>query len=239
MTHAALKKQIAAEIDQLMARLSEAEAEERKALLSRLHDYERAGKFSHPMLIAMAEDANPTIAMYGISALGREGSEEALRTLLQMGEARHAAPRISGNLLLLETVVDALGTIQRKEAAPFLLRLLGLKSTLHPRRLLRRRKGRREEQEISAERARRHLILPVLKALYPIANTRLSRKVLPLLHDPEPLVRWHILQFLVKGGYHQELPQIEKLQDQDQSPLVREAAQLAAEKLQALRVTLH
>src|SRR3990167_6292879 len=118
---AKLPKSLIDELDGLMKQILQGGPELRNEALARLNDYERAGRIPMSLLIQMADEPNPAVAMYAASALGRTGQPAAVKKLLSMLAASRA-----GNALILETVVDALGESKSPEATPALLDLLKL-----------------------------------------------------------------------------------------------------------------
>ncbi len=224
-----LPKELIKELDDLSVQLTKGTPEERDIAMSRLGEYEKSGTISIQVLMDMAEHKDPSLRMYAIMALGRNGSAAAVRKLLQMAQALDTA-----NVLLLETVVDALGETGERDAIPQLLGLLGIQTKGWTSRLLGRLGKKKDEPTAEQLRRRDHLTLPVIRALEKIPDPQVAELVGDFLEHQDPFVRWHTIQILVKanfGGHHDTL---KRMATADQNDLVREMAEIALQKIQGL-----
>jgi HEAT repeat protein len=220
-----LPKTLIQELDGLMKQLSQGNAEQRGVAMSRLLAYERSGKIALPLLLEMADETNPSIAMYAITALGRSGHPQAVRKLLAL-----AAAHREGNSLLLETIVDALGETRSKEATPALLELLGLAGSWTSR-LLGRFSRRNEEQQARLESLHTRMALPVTRALEKIGDPRAAEALAPFLDHEDPLVRYHTIRAAINAGFARNLERIRQMAESDRDATVKELAQIALTKL--------
>jgi HEAT repeat protein len=220
------------ELDGLVEQLAKPEANLRETALVRLTEFERSGRMPLEALLDFCESENPTLSMYAISALGRNGEPAAVKKLIDLAE-RHRG----GNLLFLEQIVDALGEAHSPSASSVLLGLLGIR-TGWSKRLFGRR-GRKEEEEGESEPNRAQITLPVLRALEKIADPKASALLGEFLTHPEPLVRWHAIQNLVRCNVPDFAERLKELAANDASELVREAAAIAVERLVPLPPNLN
>jgi len=222
-----LPKALIEELDGLMKQLRHGNAEERGAAMSRLTAYEQSEKISLPLLIEMADETNPSLSMYAITALGRNGRPDAVRKL-----AAKAAALREANPMLLETVVDALGDTRSKEAVPALLDLLGIGNNWTSR-LFGRLTRKNEEQQAKQERLRQQMMLPVARALEKIGDPRAVEATAFMLDHPEALVRCHAIRAAINAGFTRSLDRIKQIAETDGNATVRELAQIALSKLGA------
>jgi HEAT repeat protein len=224
-----LPKELIKELDELSVQLTKGTPEERDVAMSRLGEYEKSGTISIDVLMDMAGHVDPSLRMYAIMALGRNGSARAVRKLQEMAQELD-----TGNVLLLETVVDALGQTGDKEVIPLLLSLLGIQTKGWTSRLLGRLGKRKDEPSREQLRRRDHLTLPVIRALEKIPDAQAAELLGEYLEHDDPFVRWHTIQILVKtnfGGYNDSL---KRMAESDQNNLVREMAEIALQKIQGL-----
>jgi HEAT repeat protein len=228
-----LPRHVIDELDGLVEELSRNDPQRRESALVKLTDNERSGRVPLPVLLEMAGDERPTLSMYAISALGRNGGPAAVNKLLELLEAKR-----EGNALLVETIVDALGECGSATAAPALLGLLGMRTGWTNK--LFNRKARREEPVAEAElRLREYLTLPVIRALARIADPKTAALLGDYLAHPDPLVRWHAIQNLRQSKLTDFNDRLKRIAEQDQSALVRELASIALEQLNPLPPNLN
>lgn len=220
------------ELDGLVEQLGKPDAALRDEALKRLNDYERTGRIPLEVLLEFCESENPSLSMYAISALGRNGEVGAVKKLIELAE-RHRA----GNLMFLEHIVDALGDTRNAGAAPVLLSLLGLRMGRVGK--LFGRRGRKAEPDEPSEGIPEQLALPVLRALERVAEPKAARLLGDYLEHPDPLVRWHVIQNLVRCNVPDFMEQLKRMASEDSSDLVREAAELATERLKPLPPNLN
>jgi HEAT repeat protein len=187
--------------------------------------YEQSGRISLPLLLEMADEKDPTAAMYAITALGRNGHPQAVAKLLSLLAARRQA-----NPLLLETIVDALGETRSPQATPALLELLGV-GTSWTSRLREKLSRKSEEQRAREEWLREQLTLPVARALEKIADPRAAEASLLFLDHAEPLVRCHAIRTIMNAGFTRGLDRIRHMAEADGNPLVRKLAGIALDRL--------
>ena len=219
------------ELDGLVEQLTKPDAPLREEATKRLLEYERNGRLPLEALLEFSESENPPLSMYAISALGRNGQPAALKKLIDLAQ-RHRA----GNPLFLAQIVDALGDTHHAGASPVLLGLLGLRTG---RGKLFGRKSRKEEEEAALERSRAFLTLPVLRALEKVGDAKAAALLGDYLEHPEPLVRWHAIQNLVRCNVLQFNERLKQMADGDGNALVREAAAIAIERLEPLPPNLN
>jgi HEAT repeat protein len=220
-----LPKGLIEELDGLMKQLLHGNAEERGVAMSRLTAYEQSGRIPLTLLLEMADEADPSVSMYAITALGRSGHPQAVKKLAALAGAQR-----EGNLLLLEMTVDALGETRSKEAVPALLELLGIGSGWTSR-LLGRFARKNEEQQARVEKLRAQMALPVTRALEKIGDPRSAEAIGPFLDHEDPLVRCHTIGTIIHAGFTRSLDRIRQMAEEDPNPTVKELAQLALDKL--------
>ena len=220
-----LPKALIEELDGLMKEMLHGNAEERGVAMSRLTAYEQSGRISLPLLLEMADEPNPSLSMYAITALGRNGHPQAVKKLGAL-----AAAYREGHTLILEMVVDALGETRSKDAVPALLELLGL-GTGWTSRLLGRFSRKNEEQQARAEKLRAQMVLPVTRALEKIGDPRSAEAIGPFLDHEDALVRCHTIGTIMHAGFTRSLDRIRQMAQEDPNPTVKELAQLALNKL--------
>lgn len=222
---ARLPEALIKELDSLMERMQHSEVEERQTIVARLMDYERSGTLPLEALIEMADEENPTAAMYAVGALGRSQQSAAVNKLLGLaGQYRERHP------MFTETVVDALGEAGDKAATKVLLDFLGVKRGWGSRLLGRFRKKRVTEQE---KAFRTYIVLPAIRALAKLADPRAAEALGQFLNHEDSLVRWHAIQGIVKCGRTEFIPRLERMGSDDPADLIREAARIAVQSMQS------
>jgi HEAT repeat protein len=228
-----LPKSLIDELDGLMKQILHGGPEHRGEAMARLTEYEQAGRIPLSLLIQLADESNPAVAMYAASALGRSGQPAAVKKLLGM----LAASR-DGNPLILETVVDALGESKSPEATPALLDLLKLGASWTSR--LREKFSRRSDADREREeKLRDQMTLPVSRALEKIADSRAAEAIGPFLDHADPLVRCHAIRTLLNAGFSRGLDRLRELAERDPNPLVKQLAQIAVDRLSPLPAHLN
>ena len=173
-----------------------------------------------------------TMSMYGIMALGRNGSSQAVQKL-----ARLVANHRDGNVVYLETLVDALGTTAQKSAAPVLLELVGINITRKGKLLgwLGRGKDKGKEQEDEGQkRLQEYLTLPVVRAVENLLDPMASAALNGFLDHLDPLVRWHTIQALLKSRVTEFNDKLQEISRNDTNSMVKEAAEIALNELSPL-----
>lgn len=225
-----LPKRTLEELDQLMDKLANGEAGERQEAMVRLQSHESSGRIPLEALMEMADDANMTMSMYGIMALGRNGSSQAAQKL-----ARLVANHRDGNVVYLETLVDALGTTAHKSAAPVLLELVGINITRKGKILgwLGRGKDKEPENE-GQKRLQEYLTLPVVRAVENLLDPMASAALNGFLDHHDPLVRWHTIQALLKSRVTEFNDKLQEISRNDTNSMVKEAAEIALNELSPL-----
>ncbi len=220
------------ELEELVAQLTKHNVEQREAAMVRLAEHERNGRVPLEALLEFADAEHAPLSMYAISALGRNGDAEAVRKLGELLE-RHRET----NVLLLETVVDALGETRSAAAAPMLLGLLGIRSGWSGK--LFGRRARREEDDAAEQQQRERLVLPVVRALEKIADPKAAEQLEPYLSHEDHLVRWHAVQTLAAAKVNRFNVRLQEMSEHDASEVVREAAAIALEGLAPLPPNLN
>jgi HEAT repeat protein len=215
------------ELDALVEQLAKPDARLREEAMARLTDHERAGRLPLAALLEFSESDNPTLSMYAISALGRNAESAAVRKLADLADRHRDA-----NELFLEQIVDALGETRSAGAVATLLSLLGIRTGLSSK--LFGRRARKEGEEAPEERGRSHVTLPVLRALEKIESRKAAQLLGEYLAHPEPLVRWHAIQNMVRCGVADFNERLREMAGADENELVREAASIAIERLEPL-----
>ena len=221
---ARLPEELIKELDTLMERLNRGGVDERQAVITRLMDYERIGKLSLGILLDMADEENPTPAMYAVGALGRSKQPAAVAKLLAL-----AAQYRERHPMFTETVVDALGETGDKAATTVLLDFLGVKGGWKHKLLGKLKKDEPSEEE---KNFRAYIVLPAIRALAKLADPRAAEALEQYLAHGDALVRWHAIQGIVKCGLTQFIPRLQQMGANDSSELIREAAQIAVETMQ-------
>ncbi|MDH4225066.1 MAG: HEAT repeat domain-containing protein [Deltaproteobacteria bacterium] len=221
-----LPKRVLQELDLLFAKLSDKTHEVRESALSRLMAYESQGTIPLEALLAMLDEKNPVCVMYAISALGRNQSPKAVKQLLALAK-RYSKTM---DVLMMENVVDALGTAKSKEGLPILLEIIGVSG------FWKKVSGRLVVKKTTdeAQRFRDYLLLPVLRALEKIGDPRTGEALGPLLDHDDSLVRWHTLKILMAAGVKDYNARIKEMAEKDPVQVVREAATIAMAKLSPL-----
>ncbi len=220
-----LPKDVIAELDKLFDDLTKPDPELRRVALSRLNNFEQAGKLPLEALIDLASAPHPAISMYAIGALGRSKRPEAAQKLLALVEEHRA-----GNTLYLETIIDAVGDLGSKTATEPLLELLGIKLGWK-NKLLGRLSFKKEEVTPEEERLRAQLTLPIVRALEKIQDPKAAEALWMCVDSEDPIVRWHAIQAVMKCELTEFNSKLKTLAEHDSSELVREMAQIALTKL--------
>lgn len=223
-----LSQEMKEELDKLAETLVKGDAEERNLALSRLMNYEQAGKIPLRALLNLADHEDGSLSLYAISGLGRNGSADAVKKLVEMLE-RHK----SGNPLFLQGIVDALGEAGEAGGTAALLGLLGIRVGWKGKLkgALSRKPAEPSEEESGM---RSFLTLPVVRALERIGDPRAAELLGEYLEHEDYLVRWHALQLMVNARYTGFMPRIREMAQSDPSEVVRELADIAIGKLEAL-----
>lgn len=215
------------ELDHMMERLSKGDVDERQNIITRLIDYEKAGKLPLSALLDMADEANPTMAMYAVGALGRSKQPAAVQKLIALAEdyrTRHP--------MFTETVVDALGETGDKAGTQLLMHFLGVKSGWKSK-LLGKLALKKDETSEEEKGFRTYIVLPAIRALAKLGDPRAAQAFSQFLDHEEPLVRWHAIQGIVGCGLTEFIPKLAHKGEADPNDLVREAAQIAVENMQS------
>lgn len=221
------------ELEGLVEQLNKPDPKLREDAMSRLDDHERSGRVPVEALLEIAESDRPNLSMYAIHALGRNGTPAAVKKLIELAERNR-----TGNVLFLETIVDALGEAGDATASSVLLGLLGIRTGLTGKLFGRRgRKG--EDEDPQAERLREQLTLPVVRALEKIADPKAAEQLGGFLEHGDALVRWHTIRALAACNVGTFGARIRELADGDPHELVREAAAIALDKLEPLPPNLN
>ncbi len=220
-----LPKELIAELDKLFEDLTKPDPELRRLAMSRLNNYEQAGKIPLEALIDLAGAPHPAISMYAIGALGRSKRPEAVERLLALTQEHRA-----GNVLFLETIIDALGDAGGKAATEPLLELLGIKLGWK-NKLLGRLSLKKEEVTPEDERLRAQLALPIVRALEKIQDPKAAEALWLCVDSEDPIVRWHVIQAVMKCELTEFNSKLKTLAEHDSSEIVREMAQIALTKL--------
>lgn len=218
------------ELERLVGELTKPDPNRREEAMIRLTDFEKAGMVPLTTLVKLSEHEHPPLSMYAITALGRNAGAQAVKQLTRLLQKNR-----EGNVLFLETIVDALGETKSSKASGPLLELLGIRSGLIGRVLGRRQNNSKENSEDSeAERLREQMALPVIRALEKIEDPKAAELTGEYMEHPNHLVRWHTINMILKcrlTGFNSKLKEIAK---SDESDLVREMAEIAEEQLKAL-----
>lgn len=220
---AKLPRRLLEELDQLMEKLSKGDSGDRQEAMARLQNHEQSGKIPLESLMEMADEANMTMSMYGITALGRNGSPQAVQKL-----SKKVAQHRDGNVVYLETLVDALGATGQKSAAPVLLELVGIKITRAGKLLkwLGRKKNKNDENN-GERRLQEYLALPVARAVENLLDPMAASAMSVFLDHSDPLVRWHTIQALLKSRVSDFNEKLQELSRDDPNSMVQEAAEIA------------
>ena len=220
---AKLPKRLLEELDRLMDKLAKGDAGARQDAMARLQHYETSGKIPLESLLEMADESNMTMSMYGIAALGRNGSSQAAQKLSKM-----VAEHREGNVVYLETLVDALGATGQKSAAPVLLELVGINITRTGKLLqwLGCSKNKKQEDE-AYMRLQEFLTLPVVRAVENLLDPMAASALNGFLDHTDPLVRWHTIQALLKSRVSEFNEKLQELSKSDPNGMVKEAAEIA------------
>lgn len=220
---AKLPRRLLEELDQLMEKLAKGDAGARQDAMARLQSYENSGKIPLETLMEMAGESNMTMSMYGIMALGRNGSSQAGQKLCKMVEEHR-----DGNVVFLETLVDALGAAGQKSAVPVLLELVGIDISRKGKLLkwLGRGKNKNDDEE-GHKRLREYLTLPVVRAVENLLDPIAASALHEFLDHNDPLVRWHTIQAMLKSRVSDFNDKLQELALNDPNDMVKEAAEIA------------
>jgi len=224
---ARMTEEVLKELDQMMDRLNKGDVDERQLITTRLIDYEKSGKITVAALLEMADEGNPTMAMYAVVALGRSKHPAAAQKLIDLAEeyrTRHP--------MFTETVVDALGETGDKAATPLLMEFLGIKSGWKSK-LLGKFSLKKEEPSEEEKGFRTYIALPAMRALAKLADPRAAEAFSAYLEHEDSLVRWHAVQGIVACGLTDFIGRLARMGQSDPDALVREAAQIAVERMQS------
>lgn len=221
------------ELEGLVEQLNKPDPQVRDTALLRLEDHERSGRVPLASLLEFCDSDNLTLSMYAISALGRNAQPAAVKKLGELAE-RHRG----SNPLFLETIIDALGETRSPTAAAPLLALLGIRKGWKGK-LLGRRKPKPEEEDTEGDRLREQIALPVVRALEKIESREAAELLGDFLEHPDPLVRWHTLQNLIRCNVNRYNARIKQMASEDAHDLVREAAEIALDRLAPLPPNLN
>lgn len=219
-----LPKELIEELDGLMARLMRGNADERAQAMNRLTSLERSGRIPLSLLLDMAEESNPSVAMYAVGALGRNGGREAVAKLVALASGFRDA-----NALMVETLVDALGETGSAEATPVLLEIIGRGGGWGRKLLGRLSRKKKEAADAEQERFRAYMLLPVVRALEKIGDPKAIDAIADLLEHRDPLIRCHVIRTFINAGARN--PKLQHLAEHDPNQMVKEVAQIAVEKL--------
>ena len=222
-----LPRDVLEELDLLIDKLARGAPDARQDAISRLQGHEQSGRIPLDAIVDLAVDSNPSLAMYAIQALGRNGSPGAAARLIELLERER-----SGNPIMLETIVDALGETGQKSGAQALLGLLGMKYGWKARVmgwLKEKKKGAPENT-----RQQTFLTLPVVRALARLADPKAAEAGAAFLEHEDPLVRWHAIQGLLKTRVTEFNGALERISREDPNEMVKEAAGIALEELSPL-----
>lgn len=222
-----LPEELIKELDHMMDRLNKGDVDERQFINSRLIDYEKSGKIPLDALLEMADEANPTMSMYAVGALGRSRHPAAVQKLLDLaGDYRTRHP------MFTETVVDALGETGDKAATMLLMDFLGVKSGWK-NKLLGKLSLKKEEPTEEEKGFRTYIVLPAMRALAKLADPRAAEAFTAYLEHEDPLVRWHAIQGIVACGLTDLIPRLQQIGEKDANELVREKARIAVESMRS------
>ena len=222
-----LPKETIDELDRLVTVMMKENPEERERALTLLIEYERSGKIPVSVLLELAAEENAALSMYAISALGRNGSADAVKCLLGLAEKHR-----EGNPLMLEFIIDALGVSKSAEAAPLLLDLIGIKSGLKSKLMEKLGRGKQQEEDAArTERLREHILLPVVRALEHIGDPKAVILMEPFLNHSDHLVRWHTIRAIVNAEVQEFNGRLKEMAKKDENELVRDMADLSLYKL--------
>lgn len=218
-----LPKRLITELDRLMEMLAKGDPDDRQEAIARLKSYEQSGKIPLESLLEMADEPNMTMSMYGIMALGRNGSSQAVQKLCGLLEKNR-----EGNVVFLESLVDALGATGHKNAGPVLLELVGINVTRKGKLLkwLGRNKNKNEDDEAQT-RLQEYLALPVARAVENLLDPMAASALSTFLDHTDPLVRWHAIQALLKTKVPDFNGKLQELSEKDPNSMVKEAAEIA------------
>ena len=221
------------ELDRLIAQLTNKDSNKRESAMIRLTDFERSGKIPLEVLLDMCEAEQPSVSMYAITALGRNGEPAAVKKLLLLLDKNR-----NSNPIILDTIIDALGQAKNPSASAALLNLLGVK-TGWVGKLFKSRKGESEKEDEGDKRLKEYLTLPVIRALEQIEDPKVAELMGDFLSNPDHLVRWHAVQNVLKCTNRDFDDKLKEMAKEDENPLVREIADIALEKLGVLPPNLN
>jgi len=223
-----LPKEILKELDDQVLLLSKGNTDDRARALGRLESFEKSGKIPLSALIELSEDDNVNLAMYGIGALGRNQSKDAVKKLVDLFEKYR-----EGDPLFLETIVDAMGATAHKDVLPCLLNMLGVESGWKKKLTgwLGNRKKKTSEVDPFELKRREFLALPVMRALEKIPDASAAKAIGGFLGHADSLVRWHTIRVMQYSRVEDFKEEMTKLAETDPIETVREAAEIALEEL--------
>jgi len=220
------------ELESLVEQLTRTEVTKRDLAMTRLADYERSGKVPIEVLLELADVESPNMTMYAISALGRNGDTKAVTKLAEMLERRRHE-----NILILESLIDALGETANPAASKPLLELIGIRAGWKGK--LFGRKGGKPEDEEAEARFKDRIALPVVRALEKIADPKAAELLGDFLSHADHLVRWHAIRTMVRCDVPLFNDKLKEMSKKDDHELVREVAEMALEKLSPLPPNLN
>lgn len=223
-----LPRDVLANLDYLIEKLSKGAPEDRKLASGKLMGYEKSGRITLIALIELAEEENLSLSMYGISGLGRNKSAKAVKKLIELLRKHR-----KGNALYMETIVEALGETASPEAAPALLELIGIETGVKEkwRGLMKKRDKGPDQEEVNRQE---YLALSVLRNMQKIKHPKFAALMGGFLEHSDPLLRWHTIQILVNSEVNKFNEQLQRMATEDDDDMVREAARIALSDLNAL-----
>ncbi|MDH4120941.1 MAG: HEAT repeat domain-containing protein [Deltaproteobacteria bacterium] len=222
-----LPERVLNELDKLFIEITSTDEHVRSRATSRLIEFEKSGKIPLSALFDMLDEKNPVVVMYALGALGRNKSSEAVKKLTDMlGHPK------AENILITETIVDALGETGQAEAAAPLLELLGLQTGL--KKLLGSLVKKKKEPESKEAKSREYLTLPVIRALEKISEPKSVEQIGSYLDHEDSLVRWHTLRALVGAKVTSFNDKVRQMSESDADEVVRDMAGIAIGKLAPL-----
>lgn len=222
-----IPRELIHELDTLIGTLSNGDSEERERALHLLIDHEQQGNIPIEALLDFSKEKEIPRLTYAIFALGRNGSSKAVERLLELSETY-----LYENPVMLENVIDALGSSGSTQSVPLLLRLLGLKTGWG--RIFKHLSSRREESRRRAEFNRVYTRSATARALARVGGLQAAECVAPLLEDTDPVVRWHAVKLIKDANCRDHHEWLKRLADSDTHETVREIAALALEQLKHL-----
>lgn len=217
-------REIIEELDILVSKLMTEDTEEREKILSKLNRYERSGILPLKVMLELANEESPSISMFAISALGREGSNQSVAKLVELLDKNREE-----NPLFVDTLIDALGDSKNQKAAAPLLSILGIRKSLISKLL--KKTGKKQAENNGKAELKQFYVLPVIRALEKIEDPAAAELLVPFLDHEDALVRWHTIQNIAKCGLKGQIQKLEEIRAKDDNEVVREIADIALEKL--------